>query len=398
MPVSKRPRGPSKQARTPCDCFGAQELRDSWSSIEGGVVNWQGDRMTLSSSGPEWAAAELQTSWPELSDSRNLLLQAYCEGAAELAGLSFGPFRDFLAPLTASPNVIRCLQLELDRDVGLWTFRVDGQLQLRQWWDRDVTGIEDFFTGKLSVKARRPKEVRFHGLSIRAFDSPCRLTVVTTCHRFLQRLRITLRNWCRQNIPAGAIEVIVVNPESPDGLHEHLAAVSAACPHVRLREIPAPASLARNKGAMINRAIQAAQGDWIWLADSDCLFDADAAADVLKWTQSNPPGLLFCERRFLSHESTQGLLAGTLDGLADFRRLSDEPLYSQAEPIGYTQIAPRGELLRLKYREDVNNYSWTDVAFRMKCESQGLRPMRIDGLSCLHLAHPFSWHGAPIFL
>jgi len=261
-------------------------------------VNWQGDRMTLSSSGPEWAAAGLQTSWPELSGSRNLLLQAYCEGAAELAGLSFGPFRDFLAPVTASPNVIRCLQLELGprpRPLDLPKSMAnsscgDGGIAMSPV-------IEDFFTGKLSVKGRRPREVRFDGLSICAFDSPCRLTVVTTCHRFLQRLRITLRNWRRQNTPAGAIEVIVVNPESPDGLHEHLAAVSAACPHLRLREIPALASLDGNKGAMINRAIRGAQGDWIWLADS---------AAVLNWTQSNPPGLLFCERRFLSHESTQG--------------------------------------------------------------------------------------------
>jgi hypothetical protein len=383
----------------PYHVFGEQGLRDSCTAAEGGVYQWRGEQLALSSAGHEWAAAAIHAPWPDLlPGSRNLLIQLFATGEAELAGLSFGPFRDFLTPLSNSPKLTHCLQLELDRSAGFWTFRVDGVLQSRQWWDTAIGGVEDIFNGPLTLKAKRPREVMFHTLTLRAFEGPSRLSVVMTCHRFLQRLRVTLRNWCLQDVPTGMIEVFVVNPESPDGLHEHLAAVSTAFPHVRFRQIVVPASMARNKGSMINRAVRAARGEWIWLTDSDCLFDKNAAATALTWTQSRPRRLLFCERRFLSHENTQALLAGSLDSSADFRRLTAESMMAEAAPYGYTQIVPRVALMRWPYREDLNHYADSDLTFLEKCRRNQVKPVRIDGLTCLHLAHPFAWYGTAVFL
>jgi hypothetical protein len=379
--------------------FGAEQLRTSCHPVEGGVHQWRGDHLALSTRGPEWAGAALPVAWPDLlPDKRNLLIQVFVSGEAELAGLSFGPYRDFLTQVSASPKLVHCLQLELDRDAGYWTFRVDGLLQPRAWWDSGIGGIEDIFNGSLTLKAKKLREVVFHGLTIRAFESPCRVSVVMTCHRFVQRLRVTLRNWCWQDVLSGAIEVLVVNPESPDGLHEHLAAVSAACPHLRLREIVVPATMARNKGAMINRAVQAARGEWIWLTDSDCLFDRNAAATALFWIQNRPRRLLYCERKFLSHENTQALLAGAVDGCEGFAQLSGEPMHCEAEPYGYTQIVPKVALTRWPYREDLNHYADSDLTFLERCRRNQVRPVKIEGLYCLHMAHPFAWHGTSVFL
>ena len=92
-------------------------------------------------------------------------------------------------------------------------------------------------------------------------ENSCRLSVIMTCFRFLQRLKLALRNWCHQDqdLPFGAFEVLIVNPESPDGTHEHLATVARSFPHIRVHEIAVGADLSTNKGAMINRAFEASR-------------------------------------------------------------------------------------------------------------------------------------------
>ena len=78
------------------------------------------------------------------------------------------------------------------------------------------------------MKARRAEEVRFERLIIHSLRSSCRISVVITCYRFLQRLRLSVHNWCNQQASSGSYEVLVVNPGSPDGTHEFLAAVAGA--------------------------------------------------------------------------------------------------------------------------------------------------------------------------
>jgi glycosyltransferase involved in cell wall biosynthesis len=226
------------------------------------------------------------------------------------------------------------------------------------------------------------------------------LSVIITCYRFLQRLRVTLRNWLHQELPSGAYEVLVVNPASPDGSHEHLAAVARSYPHVRAREIAVGAEMAKNKGAMINQAFAASRGEWIWLTDADCLFAPSSAALALSHINGRPEHLYYGQRRFLSASQTDALLSERVDGLREFDELAQTPDIRGAEnyPWGYTQIIHREALGRLRYREDFNHFAHSDGAFLEECKRSGVMPRQIEGLFCLHLDHSFAWYGTKGFL
>ena len=334
-----------------------------------------------------------------LGQLRNFLIEVTVRGTAEAAGLSFGSFKDFLVPVNQTTGPRR-LQLEVDGDTHTWAFRADGRLMTRQWWDSAVHDSGDLLSGAVTFKARRAEEVMFSDLSLHRFASSCRLSVIMTCHRFLQRLRIVLRNWCAQGLPTGAWEIIVVNPQSPDGTAEHLAAVARSYPHVRVREIAIGAEFATNKGGMINRALAGCTGDWIWLTDADCLFSVNAAAAVLAQVEGRDNHLFYGSRRHLSAAQTDALLAGRIDGLRDFETLAagDALRPQDQSPWGYTQIFHRSTLGRLRYREDINHFAHSDDTFVDMCRRKGLRSALLDGLFCLHLDHPFAWRGTRMFL
>jgi glycosyltransferase involved in cell wall biosynthesis len=201
-------------------------------------------------------------------------------------------------------------------------------------------------------------------------------------------------------LPSGAYEVLVVNPESPDGTHEYLAAVASSYPHVRVREVPVEAKLAINKAAMINRAFEASKGEWIWLTDADCLFSPTAAETTLAQIHSRPKSLLFGQRRYLTSSQTSELLAGRRDGLNDFETLclNVGPRKPDHDPWGYTQIVSRSTLERVPYREQVNHFAHSDSLFIQDCARRRIFPAPVDGLFCLHLDHPFAWYGTKAFL
>jgi hypothetical protein len=122
------------------------------------------------------------------------------------------------------------------------------------------------------------------------------------------------------DLPSPA-EVLVVNPESPDA-PQHLAAV-AQHPHMRILEIAVGEAMATNKGAMINLALDAATGEWIWITDADCLFRTrlrGKSARIERRTGETPVVL----RTALSSQAqTDGLLSGrpTRARLQHLRRL-----------------------------------------------------------------------------
>jgi hypothetical protein len=379
---------------------GELEAQASWEVREGGTWQWEADALHLQGSRSEWAALQ----WRRYESStmrsmRNFMIGVTVSGKAEVAGLSFGPYKDFLTPLNPNHEPQR-LQLEIDADAGCWTFRVDGQLAQRQWWDSAVHSVEDLLSGTLEFKARHPDRVLFQDLTICTFPASCRLSVVVTCYRFVQRLRVTLRNWCHQDLAPGTLEVLVVNPQSPDGTHEHLAAVAHSYPHVRVREVPVDARLATNKGAMINRAVAQSRGEWIWLTDADCLFGPTAARQVLEHIGDHPSGLFYGQRRHLTATETAALLAGRIDGLRDFADLAGrpEPKGPENAPWGYTQILPRALLARLRYHEHINHFAHTDDLLIQDCKRLRIPLAQIEGLYCLHLDHPFAWYGTNSFL
>ena len=379
---------------------GDASAQEGWRASPGGAWSWQADGCRAIGDGTEWSSLACESNSVATFDRmRNLVIGVTVSGNAEVAGLSFGDFRDFLAEPDPHGRPSR-LQLEVDAGAGCWAFRVDGRLQNRAWWDARVRGTDDLLQGPLTLKARHADEVTFRDLTVHAFDASCRLSVVMTCFRFLHRLRVTLKSWCHQELPSGALEVLVVNPDSPDGTHEHLAAVARSYPHVRVRELAVGDELVKNKGAMINRAVRASRGRWIWLTDADCLFPTGASATVLAHVEGRPRRLYYGERRFLSAVETDALIAGRLDPVRDFEAICRRtpPRHPERAPWGYTQIVPREVLEQHPYHEGFNHFAHSDGMFVEACRRRRLTPEPVSGLFCLHLDHPFSWYGTEMFL
>jgi hypothetical protein len=379
---------------------GDPQARAQWQTDQGGQWVWQRDGLLVKPTGAEWSSFGWSEYRPAaLKELGNVAIELTVSGKAEAAGLSFGHFKDFLARLGPGTDR-RHLQLEVDLAAGCWTFRVDGQLQDRCWWDAALQGTDDLVNGRLALKARGAEQVLFQDLTLHTFQASCRLSVVLTCYRFLQRMRVALRNWCHQTLPFGAYEVLVVNPGSPDGTHEHLAAVARSYPHVRIREVPVEPSLVMNKGAMINCGVRASRGEWVWLTDADCLFSPACAAAVLDRIRGQGPRLFYGRRLHLTACQTDALLAGRLDGVRDFEALcrSTSPKPPDDAPWGYTQIMHRSILELVPYPEDFNHFAHSDGMFAADCQRHGIQPEQIDGLFCLHLDHPFAWYGTNVFL
>jgi glycosyl transferase family 2 len=378
---------------------GDEAARGEWSRAEGGTWTWCADGLELRKDGAEWSAFEWTLGGPAALEALgNFVIEVVVSGSAQAAGLSFGPFKDFLTPVGAGRE--RHLQLEVDAGGGCWAFRVDGQIVPRQWWDAAVRSVDDLRRGVLSLKAHGAETVRFRALGVQGLEASCRLSVIITCHRFIQRLRVTLRNWCHQSLPTGTHEVLVVNPGSPDGTHEHMAAVASSYPHVRVRELLVDGALATNKGVMINRALAASRGEWIWLTDADCLFGPGSAARVLDYVATRPPRVFFGQRRHLTAAQTAGLLAGRLDGGSDFDALAEGASLREPDnaPWGYTQIVRRQVTQTIRYRETFNHFARSDEVFIDDCRHRRIAPEQVPGLFCLHLDHPFAWHGTNDFL
>jgi hypothetical protein len=371
-----------------------------WRVEEGGDWVWQPAGVEVRGNGNEWSALSWMVLRPHhMSGLTNFVVEVSISGKADAAGISFGPFKDFLTALDANAGKRR-LQLEVDAIAGTWTFRVDGRLVTRHWWDSAVRGTADILAGTWTLKARFAEHVLFEDFAIHTFSSSCQASVIMTCHRFQQRLRVALRNWCHQSLASGAFEILVVNPQSPDGTRELIAATARSFSHVRVREIAAEPEIATNKGAMINRGVHASRGQWIWFTDADCLFPPDCLKNVLTHVDGRHNRLFYGQRRYLADAQTDALLSGRLDGLNDFAELARGAAVRPSEnaPWGYTQIVHRSVLDRLPYRENINHFAHSDDVFATDCRRSRIQPEQIPGLFCLHLHHPFSWYGTDAYL
>lgn len=380
--------------------LGDRAAQGNWNVEDSGKWEWQPRGLVLRNEGAEWAASRWQLCGSaELSHLRNFVIEVTVSGKANAAGISFGPWKDFLTPLEPSMGKRR-LQFEVDATAGTWTFRVDGRLTARCWWDSALGGVEDLLNGILTLKARAADEVCFEEFSVNRFESSCRISIIMTCFRFQQRLRVTLRNWCHQTLPSGAFEVLVVNPQSPDGTRELMAAAARSFSHVRVREIPVSAEVGKNKGTMINAAIGVCRGEWIWLTDADCVFPPDCLSLVLDRIQGGHNRLYYGQRRYLSEGQTDGLLSGRLDSLKDFDELATvaDGRESENAPWGYTQIFHRSVLGRVRYCEHINHFAHCDDIFVQECRRRRINPEQVPGLFCLHLHHPFAWYGTDVYL
>jgi hypothetical protein len=362
----------------------------NWTALDGGGF-------ALKNTGAEWASIELPGA--EASSHKlltNCVVQVTVSGNAAAAGISFGDYKDFLVPLDNGKG--ECLlQVEVDAQAGRWAFRADGRLIDRTWWNASVASVNDILAGDLVLKAHKAEEVTFRDLGVHRLDASCRLSVIMTCYRFAQRLRVSLHSWCRQAVPSGTIEVIVANPQSPDGTHESIAAMAAAYPEVRVRELTIDTGMARNKGFMLNRAIEASCGEWIWITDADCVFPSNCATKVLPQLDSTD-SLYYGERRSLGRAATASLLSGRTNTGPELERLAESARATDSYPWGYTQIVHRSLTEKIRYGEGINNFSTSDGQFLEECRRRGTRFQRLEGLACFHLHHPFAWYGTELFL
>jgi hypothetical protein len=369
--------------------------RDGWEA-HGGDWRFDAGGVNMRSS-EEWASLEWHGGLTDLARGTCFSIELTVMGDADAAGISFGSYRDLLARGPGTHH----LRVDIDSGANTWSLSVDGQQQRDEWWGSAIGSARDLLGGRLTLKARHAADVRFSDLAIHERDGACLLSVVLTCSRFLQRMRLGLRTWCAQDMPSGTLEVLIVNPESPDGTAEHLGAVARSSRHVQVNEIRVPRGLATNKGAMINRALDQARGACVWITDADCLFPPHAAREALRQAQAAPRHLYYLRRHHLSSSQTDALLAGSLEPVRDFDHLSATLPATAPEdhaPWGYTQLLPRTAATEIRYREDINHFAHSDEIFIAFCRQHGYPPRALDGLRCLHLEHPFAWNGTPGFL
>jgi hypothetical protein len=105
---------------------GDRHAQAQWQIDEGGEWAWQSDGVTVRSDGAEWSAFGWQRCRAAtLTALQNFIVEVTISGKAEAAGLSFGPYKDFLTGLDPNSGA-RHLQLEVDVGAGYWAFRVDG--------------------------------------------------------------------------------------------------------------------------------------------------------------------------------------------------------------------------------------------------------------------------------
>ena len=145
---------------------GDGQERANWRVVEGNEWSWQQNAVCAKSNGSEWSAYEYsRCDTQALRALRNFVVEVTISGRAEAAGLSFGPYKDFLAEL--SPHTDRHhLQLEVDGTTDNWTFRIDGQLAERSQWNSAVRNTADLVAGTLTLMVRGANCVAFRELAL----------------------------------------------------------------------------------------------------------------------------------------------------------------------------------------------------------------------------------------
>lgn len=369
---------------------GDGQARAHWQVVEGGHWSWQTDAVCARSSGSEWSAYQYSRADPQaLRALKNFVVEVIVSGSAVAAGLSFGPYKDFLVELQPQTGRHR-LQLEVNTSADTWAFRVDGRLAERSWWDSAVRNTADLADGTLTFKARRAECVLFQDLCFHTFPGTCELSLIVTCNRLAQHLRVCLRNWLHQSLGPDAYEILVVNSDGPGSIHELLDAVVGSYPHVRVREVSASSMPAVNREALMNRALELSRGQWICLTDSDCLFSPTCAATVLGQIAGRTDRMYYGQRRPLSGAQTAALVSGRLDGLFRFDLLAGgiPPRQPDNSPMGYTQIVHRTALERMWLRGALADFSGNGKSFVENCVRHGIVPEEVPGFFCLRLEHP----------
>jgi len=233
-------------------------------------------------------------------------------------------------------------------------------------------------------------------------DAPLKFSVLVCCYKYLQRLRIFLNSWARQDVPQEDFEVVIANPQSPDGLADYLGTFKRAAPRVNVVRVDVPESMRRNRGWMIARAFECSRGATVMAADCDIVVPPFFVRAMTVASRENPARALGVYRNLLSPETTARIVAGLVDPVANFDELA---LEDNQEPdghrgiLGYCQVVPRQVMEKTGYPEEFDSIATSDVRFLERLEKeQGVRPAFVPGMRVLHLWHPRNWEGTEVFL
>lgn len=230
------------------------------------------------------------------------------------------------------------------------------------------------------------------------------VSILVACYRYLQRFRIFASSILAQDYDLTRVELVVANPNSPDGLSEHLRTlrnVAASMGGPRIVEAKVEHAHARNRGLLVQRAFEASSGKVVIGMDCDVVLPRMFLKGILKSLKDHPNAMVGVDRRFLSPLTTDRILAGELDPLAEFETLARE---DHAEDkgykgvLGYCQAVPRSAWERVGYPTEFNETAKSDVAFADRLKKHGIAPWFEKDLCVLHLHHPRDWAGTNGFL
>jgi hypothetical protein len=224
------------------------------------------------------------------------------------------------------------------------------------------------------------------------------MSVLVTCHRYLKRFRFCLESLARQDLPPGALEIVVSDPESPDGLAQHLRDFSRKYPGLRVVRLPLEARYHRNRGVGINRAFDVSSGQVIVSIDGDIVFPPHLIRTLAERVREAPRFVYGIKRSFLSKAFTERVLSGEMDPFAHFEELAQSEGDGEEKPfvgvLGYCQAVSRMAFARARYPEEFDMVNQSDIDFveRLGRHAQ-VRPKFLEGETALHLWHPRNWMG-----
>jgi hypothetical protein len=224
------------------------------------------------------------------------------------------------------------------------------------------------------------------------------VSLLVTCHRFRRRLRFCLESLARQELPQGVLEVVVADPESPDGLAEYLREFAESSPHLRVVRLPLDARYCRNRGYSIDRAFEASSGDVVIGIDGDIVFSPHLVGQLADSVLVSPGNVFGVRRVFLDRSTTELILAGSGDPFRDFERLSladgDGQENSFVGVLGYCQATTRAAFAKARYPREFDMVNQSDIVFVERLEKEaGVKPRFLGEAKVLHLWHPRNWAG-----
>jgi glycosyltransferase involved in cell wall biosynthesis len=229
------------------------------------------------------------------------------------------------------------------------------------------------------------------------------VSVLVTCFKYLKRLKVCLESLARQDLPEYGLEVVIADPESPDGLAAWLNEFAELHPRLKVTHVPLHSRYHRNRGFAINRAYDASGGRIIVSIDGDIVFPPHLMRLLAEQLSARPNTVFGVRRAFLPKDVTEAIIEGRLDPSTEFQALSESPGDGEEYPfvgvLGYCQAVTREAFARARYPEEFDRVNQSDIVFVERLETHaGVRPLLLADQVVLHLWHPRNWMGTSDFL